>query len=59
MVVIVPNEDESYSPLEREKVPACLTYSKDKQGLTYTVEYFKNLAFEKVRNEVKPPNGCR
>ena len=57
--MIVPNEDESYSPLEREKVPACLTYSKDKQGLTYTVEYFKNLAFEKVRNEVKPPNGCR
>ena len=57
--MIIPNEDESYSPLEREKVPACLTYAKNKQGLTYTVEFFKNLDFEKVRNRVLSPNGCR
>lgn len=58
-MVIIPNEDESYSPLEWEKVPACLTYSESKQGLTYTVEFFKNLDFENVRDGVVFPNGCR
>ena len=46
--MVIPNEDESFSPVEKEKVPIGLNYAKAKQGLTYTVEFFKKLEFEKV-----------
>lgn len=48
-VIVVPNEDESFSPIEKERVPNNFEYKEDKLGLTYTLEFLWKFGIRKVR----------
>ena len=48
-VIVVPNEDESFSPIEKERVPSDFEYKEDKLGLTYRLEFLWKFGIRKVR----------
>ncbi|KAK8793202.1 hypothetical protein WA588_005141 [Blastocystis sp. NMH] len=47
-VVIIPNKDECFQPLERHCIPSSFEYKENRQGLSYTFEFFKQYGFDHV-----------
>lgn len=52
-VVIIPNRDECFQPLERHCIPSPFVYKESRQGLSYTFEFFKQYGFDHVWSGVR------
>ena len=44
----MPNEDESFSPISKERIPNDFEYDSNKLGLTYTMEFLWKYGIRKV-----------